>query len=373
VPTSFNPLFPGMLLDAAGRFAQDHAAAHDFAGTDPIAEMGWACTLVPEELDGAGGTLSDLASIVEGLATHGLHLAVVERCAVVPLLLRAAASEAATHWLAALCEGEAAIAPLTALADPLDQPSVSARHLDIGYELTGMVRGTQLPAELSHVLVPALLDGSEAALFLVDRERLPEPAARYRSMEGRASVDVRLQRLPLPESACLARGAVARAALVRADNAALALTLADTVAALAALIQHTVEHLKERHQFGVALASFQVLRHRTADMYVRFLGARGLLVHALNEYHSSGGEGDALRRSLRLAKVSLAETARTCAEAAIQMHGGMGMSEEVLATRLAQRLLASEFRYGDRLMHTTQLHAEAAAFSQPIHLTKSAP
>lgn len=368
--TSFPPLFPGMLLDAASRYAQDQAAAPQ-AG-DAIAQMGWACTLVPEAAGGVGGSVADLAAIVEGLAMHGVQLPVVERCAVVPLLLQAAAPDVAGRWLQALCEGDVDIAPLTALADPLDQPAVTARHLDIGFELTGLVRGTQLSADTSHALVPALLDDGEPALFLVERERLPASAARYRSMEGRETVDVRLERLALPEGACLARGAAAQAALEQADNAALVLTLADTVAALAALIQRTVAHLQERRQFGVALASFQVLRHRTADMYVRFLGARGLLVHALGEHQGAAGAGPALRRTLRLAKLSLAETARACAEAAIQMHGGMGMSEEVLATRLAQRLLASEFRYGDRLHHAMHLHAHAGATSQPL-LSRSAP
>ena len=59
--------------------------------------------------------------------------------------------------------------------------------------------------------------------------------------------------------------------------------------------------------------------------------------------------------------VLLAETARASAEAAIQMHGGMGVSEEVLATRLAQRLIASEFRYGDRLTHASRVLREDAA------------
>ena len=83
------------------------------------------------------------------------------------------------------------------------------------------------------------------------------------------------------------RGAATRWS--QADNAALLLTAADTVAALATLIQQTVNHLKERRQFGVALSSFQVLRHRTADMYVRYLGAKGLLMHAFQEYDERRG------------------------------------------------------------------------------------
>jgi alkylation response protein AidB-like acyl-CoA dehydrogenase len=352
-----------MLLDAADRFAQDHAAMRDFAGGDPVREMGWACTLVPEASGGAGGTLADLASIVEGLATHGVHLPVVETCAVAPLLLNAAPSEHAARCLEALCEGAATIAPLCALSASLDEIPVQARQLDIGWELAGAVRGADMSLQATHHLVPAVLrESGETAVFLVDAGRMPAPAAIYRTMEGRRAADWHLMRLTLPAGACLVRGTAAQEALIEADNAALLLTATDTVAALAALIRQTVQHLQERRQFGVALSSFQVLRHRTAEMYVRYLGARGQLMQA---FRANGTRAPGLRRTLRLMKVSLAETARACAESAIQMHGGMGLSEEVLATRLAQRLLASEFRYGDRLAHLAHMWAPQDAGHLP--------
>ncbi|MDO9406642.1 MAG: acyl-CoA dehydrogenase family protein [Polaromonas sp.] len=349
--TSFPSLFPGMLLDAADRYAEDHVAQATTG--DPVRELGWTATLVTEEAGGVGGSLSDLASIVEGLATHGLQLPVVETCAVVPLLLQAADGDTAHRWLKAVAEGSAHLAPLCALADTPDRPTVSARHLDIGFELSGVVQGVDLSLPASHYLVPAQVDGQDA-IFLVDAERIGEPAARYRTMEGRAGADFRLERLAVPAAACIARGAPASDALAKATDAALLLTAADTVAALATLIRETVKHLKERRQFGVALSSFQVLRHRVADMYVKYLGAKGLVIHCFNAHAQDAPD---LRRTLRLAKVSLAESARACAESAIQMHGGMGVSEEVLATRIAQRLIASEFRYGDRLLHVAQLLA----------------
>ncbi|MGJ7506425.1 acyl-CoA dehydrogenase family protein [Variovorax sp. GT1P44] len=349
--TSFHSLFPGMLLDAADRFAQDHATAQDLRG-DPVRELGWTATLVPEEAGGVAGSLSDLGSIVEGLAAHGLHLPVIETCAVVPLMLRAAAPDIANRWLEAVADGSVQIAPLTALSATPDELVVRARHLDIGYELRGTVHGVDISLPATHYLAPADADG-EAAIFLVDAERIA-PSARYRTMEGRRGADFVLSGLALPEAACLARGAAARDALAAATDAALLLSATDTVAALAALIQQTVSHLKERRQFGVTLSTFQVLRHRLADMYVKYLGAKGLVIHCFRE--QAQGAAD-LRRTLRLAKVSLAESARACAEAAIQMHGGMGVSEEVLATRLAQRLIASEFRYGDRLTHAAHLLA----------------
>ena len=356
---SFPPLFAGMLLDSASRYAEDHATTNELQ-SDPVRELGWTATIVPEEAGGVGGTLADLASVVEGLATHGLHLPVVETCAVVPLLLQAATPEVASRWLEVVAGGSAQVAPLTPLAATPEDIVVQAKHLDIGYELGGKLQGVDITLPATHYLVPAETDG-EAVIFLVDAERIA-PAATYRTMEGRRGADFVLDKLALPETACIARGADARKALAAATDAALLLTATDTVAALAALIEQTVNHLKERRQFGVSLSTFQVLRHRTADMYVKYLGAKGLVIHCFHEYEQKAAD---LRRTLRLAKVSLAESARFCAEGAIQMHGGMGVSEEVLATRLAQRLLASEFRYGDRLTHSAYLVAAHESAEQP--------
>lgn len=368
---SFQPLFPGMLLDAAGRFAADCAAASALAPaagsaeTDAIAEMGWAGTLVPEAFGGVGGTMSDLAAVVEGLAAHGVQLPVIERCGVLPVALLGA-RDAGARWLEALCEGSARIGSMTSLAAPLDAPVLQARQLDIGWELSGEVQGVDASLAASHWLLPALLDdsaqGGEIALFIVEAARLGAPAARYRTLEGRQSADFSLARLSVPAGACFARGDEARAALLHAADGALLLSAVDTVASLATLIEQTVQHLKERRQFGVALSSFQVLRHRTADMHVRLLAARGLLLRAIQDWEE-GADGQ--RRNLALMKVALAETARACAESAIQMHGGMGVSEEVLATRMAQRLLSSEFRYGDRLTHATRLLAPRDPESRP--------
>jgi alkylation response protein AidB-like acyl-CoA dehydrogenase len=363
-----------MALDAADRFALDHAGARDFASTDPVAEMGWALTVVPEEHGGVGGSLADLAATVEGLATHGVQLPIVETCAIAPILLQATADGAA-QWLPQLCAGEVRMTLLTSLSAPLRDVAVQARQLDIGWELNGSVRGADATLAGTHSVIPARVEGTdEVALFVLGAGRLP-PSATYRTMEGRRAADVTLDAVAVPASACVALGAAAAEALARADRAALLLTAIDTVASQAALLRATITHLQERKQFGAALASFQVLRHRVADMFVRYQAARGLVLHAFHE-HESGGAG--IDRTLGLMKVSLAESARASAEAAIQMHGGMGVSEEVLATRLAQRLLASEFRYGDRLTHASRLLREDARIREgrpmPAHtpFTRSA-
>lgn len=358
--THFSPLFPGMLFDAADRFAQDHVHTPTLPG-DPVRELGWTATLVPESDGGVGGTLADLASVVEGLAAQGLQLPVIETCAVVPLLLRAAPADVAGPWLQAVAESEVQIAPLAALSVLPEDSTLRAVRSEDGFLLDGRVLGVDVTLPASHWLAVAALDGAPA-LFLVDAERVGAPAARYRTMEGRQGADFRLDGVALPSTALLAQGEPLRAALAAAGDAALLLTLVDTVAAQAALIRHTITHLQERRQFGVALATFQVLRHRVADMYVKAQCAQGLVVHAFQAQESAAPQ---LRRTLQLAKLSIAETARAAAEAAIQMHGGMGLSEEVLATRLAQRLIASEFRYGDRLTQLAVLLHAAPASSTP--------
>jgi len=367
--TSFSNLFPGMLLDAAERYAQDHAGARTPDG-DPVRELGWTATIVAEASGGVGGTLADLASVVEGLAGHGLQLPVIETCAMAPLMLQAGAPELASRWLEAVADGSAQIAPLQPLSALPDEPVARGRHLDIGHELTGTLQGVDVTLPASHYLVPAVEDG-ESAIFLVNADRIGAPAATYRTMEGRRGADFVLDKLALPEGACIARGTAAQEALVAAADAALLLSSVDTVAALSMLIQQTLSHLKERKQFGVSLSTFQVLRHRAADMYVKYLGAKGLVTHCFHAHEQTAAD---LRRTLRLTKVSLAETARACAEAAIQMHGGMGVSEEVLATRLAQRLIASEFRHGDRLGHVARLLApqRGVEYQSVSNLTGSA-
>ena len=267
MPVSLAPLFPGMLFDAAARFAQDNADAPQ-AG-DPVRDMGWACTLVPEARGGVGGTLEDLAPVVEGLALHGMQLPVIEMCAVAPLLLQAAPAGTA-DWLQAVCEGSATVAPLIPLAAPLDELPLRARLVEGGWALKGEALGVASAPLATHWVAPARTDTDGAvALFMISREQMPSPTMHYRSMESRQAADFRLD-LTLPATARIAHGEAAQRALDKAGQAAIVLTAVDTVAALAALIGQTVQHLNERHQFGVALSSFQALRHRLADMYVAF-------------------------------------------------------------------------------------------------------
>ena len=117
------------------------------------------------------------------------------------------------------------------------------------------------------------------------------------------------------------------------------------------LLEQTIAYLNERVQFDARLASFQVLRHRVADLYVAQENARALVSGLLDRV----AEGEWPERELDLAKLHLGLASRRFAAATIQLHGGMGMTEELPASRLAKRLLMVEFEYGGTPFHETRL------------------
>ena len=348
-------LVEGPVFESALRFAADYPRQGP-TDNDPIAQMGWAATLIPEQEGGAGGTLNDLVAIMDGLGQHALALPLLERCALTPLLL--AAIEPPTirrQWLTGIANGTHAISTLSTTQPDLGLSALNAT-LDSGdgrFTLQGHLPGATLCTHATHYLVLAKQTPStQASIFLINTAELPAPTKHYRSIDGVQTVDLTFEKFSISASQCLAQGASASAAIAAAQNMALLATAIDTVSGLGSLLEHTIHYLKTRTQFDVTLSSFQALRHRTVEMYVRYESARGMLQECLRH----GLADPEQTRRLRLLKLCLGDATRFCAQAAIQLHGGMGMSEETLAARLAQRLITNEYRYGDRLFHTKALN-----------------
>ena len=111
-----------------------------------------------------------------------------------------------------------------------------------------------------------------------------------------------------------------------------------------------VRYLLQRQRFGVTLATFQALRHRVAEMYGAYRNLGGLVQAALQEPDW---------RNIAFAKLRLGEAGRFVAEQAIQVHGGMGITEELPATRLARRILMAEVEWGERHWEAARLVAAA--------------
>ncbi|MGE0310944.1 MAG: acyl-CoA dehydrogenase family protein [Lautropia sp.] len=348
MPFTADPLFPGDLFDAASRFAANAVTAIDDADARHAVwrravEMGWTALLVDEARGGAGGSLADLSAVVEACARHAPGLPLVRRCAQAPSLLMAAGTVSADAALRALCAGEidVDVGDGTALA-LLEMPGG-------GLRLDGTLAGLDAGLPWSHALVAA---GN--ALLMLPRTILPDPHARYAGIDGMRCADVALDGLLLPASSLLVRGPAAIAAVGVADDLAALVTAVEMGAALGATIEHCIAHLSGWTQFGVALSTFQVLRHRVVDLYVQYESAGVLLARLVREAVSKGRLAS---RDASLCKLYLNEVARRAAEASIQLHGGMGMTAELPASRLVRRLLCAAFEAGDRKWHLARLAA----------------
>ena len=342
-------MFPGDLFDAASRFAGDAGAGGPSALPAAWAlavQMGWPALLLPEALGGPGGSLADLGAVIEGSARQALALPLVRRCAQVPALLMAL-GELGQATLRALAAGEVDI----------DLPDGSGLVVTAAaggsVRVSGALELLDLALPASHRLVVA---GGFA--LLIPDGLLPAPSARHLAIDGRRWADVQLDGLDLPASAVLARGpVVAAAAQAGTDLAALA-TAIEMAATLGAMVEHVITYLLQRQQFGTALATFQVLRHRVVELYVDHENACALLARMVGDTLASGQLSS---RDAALAKLYLNPVARRAAEASIQLHGGMGMTAELPATRLARRLIVAEFENGDR----QQLLARLASLPKP--------
>jgi alkylation response protein AidB-like acyl-CoA dehydrogenase len=313
---------------------------------DRIAGLGWMATAIAEEAGGAGGDLSDVAALACGTGRGGLPLPIATACVVTPTLL-AAAGGGARDLLARVSDGTARICVI--LPDAARDPGASP--LGCGAMLEGSVAGVETPPDPTHLLVATA--GGDLLL-------LPATAAGItRSLslriDGRLAADWHFAGVAVAPEQVLARGISPQAERAR-DLGAL-ITCVEGVSAIGAIIEQTIAFLTDRVQFNAPLASHQALRHRVAEMYVEYENLRGLSAHALHAAASS----DVLPwRDIALAKVRLGEVGRFVAQEAIQLHGGMGMTEGVPAIRLARRVMMAEFEFGDRSFQASRLLAQVA-------------
>jgi alkylation response protein AidB-like acyl-CoA dehydrogenase len=345
---SADTMFPGDLFEAASRFAFDSLTAGDrHDAWRHAAAMGWPALLIDEARGGAGGTLADLGAVIEGCARQALGLPLVRRCAQAPALLMAAQSEAADAVLSALCAGEMDL-------DVADGQALTATPLHGGgVRLAGTIEAVDAGLPFTHVLVAA-----GEYMLLVARGDLPSAKARFAGIDGGHLADHEVTGVELTADSVLQVGSAARRAAAVSEDLATLATALDIAATLGASIEHCIAYLSARVQFGVALASFQVLRHKVVELYVDYESASVLLARLVAETVASG---QLASRDASLCKLYLNALARRGAETAIQLHGGMGMTAELPATRLARRLLCAEFEHGDRFAQLSRLQSQPTA------------
>jgi alkylation response protein AidB-like acyl-CoA dehydrogenase len=186
--------------------------------------------------------------------------------------------------------------------------------------------------------------GTSLAVVLVDPDTPGVRIARYRTQDGRSAADVFFKDAKLSASLVLGSGD-ATPAVERAIERAIAALCAEAVGAMEATNATTIDYTKSRKQFGQAIGRFQALQHRMADMFVQATQARSMSVLATGRLASP--DAALRRRDIASAKAYVGKALRFVGQQTVQLHGGMGMADELAVSHYFKRLTMIGQTFGD--------------------------
>jgi alkylation response protein AidB-like acyl-CoA dehydrogenase len=323
-----------------------------------LAEMGLLALLVPEAHGGmgAGGVevLLAMNAIGRGLLLEPYLPSAVLATSLVSALGSPAQQEA---LLPALAAGERIAVPAHGEAGArydLERVATTARRAGEGWVLSGE-KAVVLHAEAADVLLVSARTSGEAAdpagvsLFLVDRGAPGLSLRAYPTLDGQRAAHVTLRDVRVPGSALLGPEGGALEVIGAAWDVGTAALCAEAVGALQALLDRTIEYAKTRKQFGVPIGKFQALQHRMADMLVQVEQARSMSY--LAAVRAWDPDPATRRRAISAAKVVIGQACRRVGQEAIQLHGGIGMTDELDVTHYFRRLVVIELSLGDTEHH----------------------
>jgi alkylation response protein AidB-like acyl-CoA dehydrogenase len=194
--------------------------------------------------------------------------------------------------------------------------------------------------EADAFIVPAMLDGS-MALFLVERTASGVTTRGYGTQDGGRAAEVMLQDAP---ATMVAKDGLA--ALAHAIDIGIAAACAEGVGVMDKTLAVTVEYMNTRKQFGVAISTFQALRHRVADMKMQLELARSMSYYASLKLNAPAQERSA---AMARAKYQLGVSMRFVGQQAVQLHGGIGVTDEYIVSHYFKKLTQLEMTFGDTL------------------------
>ena len=329
-----------------------------------FAEMGLLGVPFAEEYGGFGGTAVDVMLVMEALGEglvvepYWVNVALAGR-----LIARAASEEQRKQILPALIQGKRRLAfahgERSARYD-LRHVGARAKRSGSGYVIEGEKRAVLHGAAADTLIVSARTSGADTdpagiSLFLVDRSAAGLTLKDYRTIDELRAADVWLSGVTLPAEALLGVEGQALPLIEEATDYATALLCAEAVGAIRFANETTLEYLKTRRQFGVPIGSFQALQHRMVDMVISYEQARSMSCLACVKVDTAGAAER--RRAVSAAKIKVADACRHVSQEAVQLHGGMGMTEELKVSHTFRRLTMISQTFGDADHHLERFAA----------------
>lgn len=354
------------LRDAVQRFVEKdyaferrvriaRAGGFDRAVWDGLAGLGLTALAVPEAHGGLGFGAVEAMVVMEELGRGLVMEPLAQGALIAPALLGHAPDELQAAWLPRIASGEALVVLAHQEARSRYRLSqVATRAVD--GKLTGVKSLVAAGDVADAFIVPARVSGDDKApdgiaLYLVERAAAGVHTRAYSLYDGSRAAEVHFDDTPAQLIAGPDQGL---ALLELAVDIGIAAQAAEAVGVMEKYLALTVEYLNTRKQFGVAIGSFQALRHRAADVKMQLELARSM------SYYATLRLGDApavRRRALSQVKVQLGNSMRFVGQQCTQMHGGIGVTDEYAGSHYFKRLTVMEMQWGDTLHHLGEVSA----------------
>ena len=339
-------------------FEQRKAIVHSDSGVSEavwqtFADMGLTAMTLPEADGGYGGGAMDLMAVMEALGEALVVEPVVDNVALAGRLVSRMGSTAQrAALLPGLIDGSARLA--FASLEPgqrygLVPHTTTARAQGGGWVLSGHKAVVTGASSAAHFVVSASTP-TGVSLFLVDAKAPGVGLNPSRTVDGYRVADVEFSDVVLPAEALLGAEGAALPSIEEAADFATALWCAEAIGAMKSANDATLDYLKQRKQFGVPIASFQVLQHRMVEMYICTEQARSMAILAASKVDGASDPHERAK-AVSAAKIKIADAARQVSQESVQLHGGMGMTEELKVSHTFRRLTMLAQQGGDADHH----------------------
>ena len=327
---------------------------------DLFAELGWLTVPFKEDDGGFGGSAVDLAVMMEEFGKAILVEPFIATAVLAGgVISEQGSAEQKAELLPKIMEGSLQLACAYAeqgsrfnLANIKTSAVVEGDTVVLNGSKTAVLNGSN--AEILLVSAResgAATDSEGISVFMVEAASAGVSIQSFANVDGKKSAEISLKDVSVPVAQRLgAPGSALQALQDGVDRATLAVS-AEAVGAMESLLHKTVEYSKTRKQFGTAIGTFQALQHRMADMFIECQLARSIVIMAAMKL--DGGESALEKtKSVSAAKSRIGRAIQKVGQEAIQIHGGIGMTEELDVGHLFKSVTAAEIMFGNTDYHT---------------------
>ena len=318
-----------------------------------MSDLGWSGLRVPEEYDGLGLGLFDLCPVLEAAGRRLMPEPFISTILLGTHALMFGGTDAQKRaWLPSISAGEKLVAVAYQEAGSryeLDAVSTAAKRTpaDGCYELTG-VKVQVLDAHVADLLIVSARTEAGVSLFLVDPAANGVNIERQIRLDGRNAALVRLGKVKVTEADVLGAPGFGVPLLEKVVDVAAVGLSAEMLGAATQALEDTLAYLNERIQFGVTIGSFQALQHRASRLFIDLSLARSALLAAARTIDEDPPNAPQMAS---MAKAKCSDTFSAVANEAVQMHGGIGVTDEHHIGFYLKRARAAAATFGDSAWH----------------------